>query len=311
MMDNRNRYMSMYGRKSDNAAQEIIIAIATAIAAIFLAGTIISNFGGQGSSSPQNNYPDSQVVVSDREDEDNSYDDADEDNGYDDEDTDDGYGDENEEDDYDDEDTEDGSGDNRESALPYTDNESVDIGACLSPSDYYEVTSTDGSFSFAYPKYLFNYSNIKEDDGSVYYNFGYNNGIDDEDEISMSVYSADNDGDALENVKDLYEFYSGGNLETYFTKEPERVDGSGMARALMGVKNINNVENQCGYIILVNDGEKDYIMEFYYQDDDPDYEYDDIDYVVDCIYRYCSFSGSTYEPRTLDLFLNDDMGTKK
>ena len=40
-------------------------------------------------------------------------------------------------------------------------------------------------------------------------------------------------------------------------------------------------------------------------------DYNAIDYVVDCVYRYCSFSGGTYCPRTYQQFLKDDMGKKK
>ena len=45
-----------------------------------------------------------------------------------------------------------------ESTLAYTDNSSMNVGACLSPEDYNTVTAKDDSFSFAYPKYFFNHS---------------------------------------------------------------------------------------------------------------------------------------------------------
>ena len=37
----------------------------------------------------------------------------------------------------------------------------------------------------------------------------------------------------------------------------------------------------------------------------------EIDYVVDCVYRFCSFSGGTYQPRSYQQFLDDNMGSKK
>ena len=39
----------------------------------------------------------------------------------------------------------------------------MNVGACLSPEDYNTVTAKDDSFSFAYPKYLFNHSEVNED----------------------------------------------------------------------------------------------------------------------------------------------------
>ena len=57
--------------------------------------------------------------------------------------------------------------------------------------------------------------------------------------------------------------------------------------------------------------EKNYILKFTYPDPDMKDNYNAIDYVVDCVYRYCSFSGGTYRPRTYQQFLKDDMGKKK
>ncbi len=58
-----------------------------------------------------------------------------------------------------------------ESTLAYTDNSSMNVGACLSPEDYNTVTAKDDSFSFAYPKYLFNHSEVNEEGTS--YTFSY------------------------------------------------------------------------------------------------------------------------------------------
>ena len=52
-------------------------------------------------------------------------------------------------------------------------------------------------------------------------------------------------------------------------------------------------------------------MEFYYPDANPEYDYDDVNYILDCVYRYCSFAGGTYKPRSYEMFLQDDMGVKK
>ena len=40
-------------------------------------------------------------------------------------------------------------------------------------------------------------------------------------------------------------------------------------------------------------------------------DYDDVNYIIDYVYRYCSFAGGTYKPRSHELFMRDDMGEKK
>lgn len=57
--------------------------------------------------------------------------------------------------------------------------------------------------------------------------------------------------------------------------------------------------------------EKDYMMQINFFDSDYKDEYKEINYVVDCMYRGCSFTNSTYQMRTFDQFREDDMGVKK
>lgn len=81
-----------------------------------------------------------------------------------------------------------------ESTLAYTDNSSMNVGACLSPEDYNTVTAKDDSFSFAYPKYLFNHSEVNEEGTS--YTFSYKgNSASDSNEAELSVYTQENEGD--------------------------------------------------------------------------------------------------------------------
>lgn len=190
-------------------------------------------------------------------------------------------------------------------ALPNVDNVSINIEACLTPSSYNVLTSADKSFSFGYPKYMFNYS--ESDDASNSYTLTYEG----EDEwLELKVYEEDNPGDPVANARKLYDKYVSQSYATYFSKEPKEVDSTGMARALIG--GLADASGTTGsYIIAANDGKKNYILEFYYPDPDINYDYDDINYVVDCVYRYCSFSGGSYKPRSYQQFLKDDMGTKK
>ena len=190
-------------------------------------------------------------------------------------------------------------------ALPNLDNVSINIEACLTPSSYNVLTSADKSFSFGYPKYMFNYS--ESDDASNSYTLTYEGG---DEWLELKVYEEDNPGDPVANARKLYDKYVSQSYATYFSKEPKEVDSTGMARALIG--GLADASGTTGsYIIAANDGKKNYILEFYYPDPDINYDYDDINYVVDCVYRYCSFSGGSYKPRSYQQFLKDNMGTKK
>ena len=191
--------------------------------------------------------------------------------------------------------------------LADTDNSSMNIDACNSPEVYNTVTSQDGSFSFSYPKYLFNDSKV--DKSGTSYMLSYKEDSDSVD-AKLTVYTEDNQGNALENAKQLYQRFSSLVYKTYFKMESTRIDSKGMARALIS-GSVDSSETQGVYIIAANDGEKNYILKFVYPAPDIHDNYNMIDYVVDCIYRYCSFSGGTYKPRTYQQFLKDDMGTKK
>lgn len=189
--------------------------------------------------------------------------------------------------------------------LPNVDNTSINTSACLTPSSYNVLTSADSSFSFGYPKYMFNYSEV--DDANNSYLLSYEGSS---DWLELHVYEEDNPGDPVQNARKLYDKYISQSYDTYFLKEPKEADDTGMVRGLIGGK--ADASGDTGsYIIAANDGKKNYILEFYFPDPDLDNDYDDINYVVDCIYRYCSFSGGTYKPRTYQQFLKDDMGTKK
>lgn len=191
--------------------------------------------------------------------------------------------------------------------LADTDNLSMNVDSCLSTDAYNTVISEDGSFSFGYPKYLFNQSEVNENGTS--YTLSYKEG-EGTKAAELTVYTESNAGNALENAKQLYQRFSSQVNKIYFKMQPTRIDSEGMARTLIGAS-VDSSETTGVYIIAANDGEKNYILKFTYPDPDMKDDYNQIDYVVDCVYRYCSFSGGTYRPRTYQQFLKDDMGTKK
>lgn len=190
--------------------------------------------------------------------------------------------------------------------LPYTDNSSINFYACLSPSAFEEVTSSNGEFSFAYPKYVFNGSEC--DDVNNDYKFYYNNGS--QNEVYLHYYEETQEGEVLANIQSLRQRFSGVIANQYYERVSDKVDSEGMARVLLGgYTDSTNTEGV--YIIAANNGRKNYIMEFYYPDSDYKDLYKEVNYVVDCLYRFCSYSGGTYKPRTHQQFLKDEWGEKK
>ena len=199
-------------------------------------------------------------------------------------------------------------------ALPYTDNKQMNLTASTKTSDYTTVTSKDKSFSFAYPKHLFNFSDIDEEDGYTEYTLGYVKDGEDEPEITVEIGTEEASySDPVENVKDVYndkksdlytvsfDYPSGG-------KTP-KVNNGKTSMIVMGYKDY--AQTQCEYVLVTSDGKKNYIMEVEYKDSDSSNEYKEINYVLDCLYRGCSFTNSTYKMRNFAQFKKDDMGTKK
>lgn len=191
--------------------------------------------------------------------------------------------------------------------LPYTDNAYINLSDCMEPACLKYKTSADGSFSFAYPKYLFNTSNA--DNANNSYELSY---VDDNNDtiLSLHIYTEENQGDVLTNVSNLYDYYISQIMEVSYEHIPDKVDSRGMARALLGGYQDKN-KTKGVYIIAANDGKKNYIMEINFPEPDYQNDYDEINYVVDCLYRACSFSGTSYKPRTFDQFKKDEWGEKK
>lgn len=312
MTGKNNTYnSSMYENRGEDTAQEVIIALAIAIISLLLAGVIIKNFSGISSNSGyvsgngyrngghgDNGDDSGSGYVGDGIEDTEDYDDTEE---Y--EDVNDDEADYSEDTEYSDD------SEYEESEEPYTDNSDMNISDCLTIDDYCERSSADGSFHFAYPKYVFNGSDIDEE--SNYYDYYY------EDEngnrtMEMKFYTEDNPGDAAENAKELFENISYTPNEVLYKVEPkDEVNSDGMARGIVAGTYEYDDDDTCVYIVGANDGEKNYIMELYYPDSAPEYDYDDVNYIIDCVYRYCSFAGGSYKPRSYELFVKDEMGEKK
>lgn len=187
-------------------------------------------------------------------------------------------------------------------------NSYIDIDQCLDLDDYVLQMSEDESFAFAYPIHLFKTGNMR-DDGQCYDFI-----CEDENYYAqLQVYKRQNIGDPVSNCMRAAQEYACAweNIQYEYPADREpQVDKYGMARKIVqGI--CSKADAEMEYVIAANDGQYDYIMDFQYKDPQPENDYDETGYILDCLYRYCSFSGGTYQPRTYSQFLENDMGEKK
>ena len=195
-------------------------------------------------------------------------------------------------------------------SMPYLDNAQMDITACLNTSAYAEAVSGDGSFTFRYPKYTFNTSYANDVYNEYSFAFVDSSG---NTQMELKFYK---DGyleytDPIRNAELDYETYSARMDEVNYNLISDEPDKNGFARSIIAGSRSDIAPMNAEYILVANNGVQEYIMEFRFYDPDIQNDYDDINYLMDCIYRYCSFSGSTYKPRGYKKFLKDDMGQKK
>ena len=187
--------------------------------------------------------------------------------------------------------------------IPYVDNSYMDIDRNLSP-DAFEICNEIPGVSFGYPKYLYNgveqgedYIYFYYDDGGPTYNYLY---------VSRSERSC---SDKLARAKELQKELENRLDGTFFSMATDRAN-DGMARALVGGHYDKRI-HQDVYTIVATDGRYEYTLEVFYIEDDPGNDLSRMSYIYDCVYRYCSFGGTSYLPRDYRTFLADDMGTKK
>lgn len=176
--------------------------------------------------------------------------------------------------------------------------DSIDYSKPLSPKDY-EVFESDEGYSFAYPKHFYN--EVQEIDGG--YSFTGDDGV-----SAFEIYREENQyGSASEAIDGYYDSaYSGMNVYDEIIHAPES------GKMILAAK--NSFDSDIYYYYLVKADEEDvYVMKvtYPYSTSESKKSENEKNYMVDCMYRYCSFSGGTYKPRTYTQFKNDDMGSKK
>lgn len=192
-----------------------------------------------------------------------------------------------------------GTAEGQDDGLPvvYAD-DSIDYGAPLSPSDYI-VYEADEGYSFAYPKNFYN--EVYKIDGG--YSFTGDDGV-----SAFEIYEEGNPYTSASEAIEGYYSSAKNSMNVY----DEIIYSPDTGKLILVAK--NNFDSDIYYYYLVRAYEDDvYVMKVTYPLSSAESKTSENqkNYMVDCMYRYCSFSGGTYKPRTYTQFKNDDMGTKK
>ena len=179
-----------------------------------------------------------------------------------------------------------------DSNLAYCDNGTIDLLAHEQVSDFQTMTSEDGSFSFAYPKHIFNHSEVNKD-GSIYY-FSYVN--DDGEEIFSLKYTKTYDpGDPKKKVQAAQKEYMNRLVKCDYHPVYKDKKNNGPPYVAIATGCLNMDGSLGEYNMVENDGEYTCRMELYY----PEYqgeEKDYLQYIINNLYRLCSFSCTSKYP---------------
>ena len=199
--------------------------------------------------------------------------------------------------------------------LPYTDNTYMDTSSCLSEADFASVTSEDGSFKFCYPKYIFNSFSYDEEQKEYYFSYTE----DGEELCSLKIYKTSHfNEDMISAAKSLrYKFEDYYSEANYYwpaedlSKLTSDSDSNyaeprkdGISRYVMSGWTTSD-RSEVLYCLGANDGYNDYIMEFTYPDYNVDDDMEQFDYITECLYRDCSFSGTSYAVRSYDTYMEE------
>lgn len=179
------------------------------------------------------------------------------------------------------------------------------------PDSFTEVKSPDGTYTFKYPKNFFKTGYYNSDTKS--YEFQASDG-----QTSLTIMQQDafikNDpktcaNSLLEQYKPLF-LVTDTSPYIHASKE---VAESGYSRSVIGGAMSKNPALG-KYIVTATNSQTTYTMILNYNAVDNNgagIDYTPTGYLVDCIYRGWSISGSTYKLRTYKQYLNDEMGSKK
>lgn len=281
-------YQYLYEAQDESETKEIIRAIAIAAVMFGLAIAIAFHYIG-GSSTGGNNgdsgdYYAPSAEQSNTSNEDSTGDDSDYDT-----------------------DTDTDSDTDTDDTLDYvaSDNES-DYSYCLSPDDYATFETMAGD-TIAYPKNFF--TSVTQDDEKISFTPS-------QDYPEYNIYTESSEYEnPIEEVKNRISEYKADldNVTYQYPSDESKIEtgDDGYAKTVLAGM-WDESSNIKAYYVITSDGTDTKIMEFKYEpDDSAEEDHSDQDYMIDCLYRGTSFTGSTYQMRTYNQFMNDDLGEKK
>ncbi len=180
-----------------------------------------------------------------------------------------------------------------------------------SEADFIMASRPDGAYSFVYPEDYF--YKAAYDEQKKNYEFVTLDG-------SIAVYFTEMDspvqGDPYTCSNEIYEALKGEFLEGAecpYVHESKGVADDGYSRTIIGGPFARDPSLAAYYCVASNDTST-YMMQVVYPTVDHNgigVDFTQTGYLVDCMYRGWSLSGSTYAIRTYEQYLADDMGSKK
>jgi len=169
---------------------------------------------------------------------------------------------------------------------------SADYRECLSLDNYTYLESPDGDYTFYYPQNVYNYA-YYDGDSCIFTS-------DDENDTVKFIRKDNTSGSPAQGMENLYNSYT--NLSQ---KEKilfrEETDERGFARGVLS----GITDNQNVYASIAANDDYVYIMEICssFQHDSTKSTW--VEYYIDCMYRYCSFSRRVGDPRSYDEYMED------
>ncbi len=180
-----------------------------------------------------------------------------------------------------------------------------------SEDDFIMAARPDGTYSFMYPEDYF-YKAVYDEEGQ-----GYELATSD-GSVTLSFTEMDSpvQGDPYRCSNEICEALKGDFLEGEkcpYVHESKGVADDGYSRMIIGGP-LAGDPSQAKYCCVASNDTTTYMLQVVYPTEDYigiGVDFTQTGYLLDCLYRGWSLSGSTYAIRTYDQYLADDMGSKK
>lgn len=170
---------------------------------------------------------------------------------------------------------------------------SADYSNCLELDNYTYMESPDGDYTFYYPENVYNYA-YYDGDSCIFTS-------DDGNDTVKFIRKDNTSGNPAQGMENSYNSYSKLSKKEQILFR-EKTDDRGFARGVLsGISDTQNV-----YASIAANEDYVYIMEVCtsFQHDTTKSTW--VEYYIDCMYRYCSFSRRVGNPRTYDEYMAGD-----